>query len=69
LFTTHLGPDEIVAALSVEFCDDMTAPEIEKAVLALEHQIRTRHPAVTALFIKPQTSSTYRKLRTASGAL
>jgi cation diffusion facilitator family transporter len=61
LFTTHLGPHAIVASLSVEFCDDMTAPEIEKAVVALEQQIRAAHPEVTALFIKPQTTSTYRK--------
>ena len=69
LFTTHLGPDDIVASLSVEFCDDMTAPEIEKAVIELERQIKAAHPAVTALFIKPQTTSTFRKRREALGAM
>jgi len=68
LFTTHLGPNEIVASLSVEFCDDMIAPEIEKAVIALEQQIRAAHPEVMALFIKPQTASTYRKTQLAAVA-
>jgi cation diffusion facilitator family transporter len=66
LFTTHLGPNAIVASLSVEFCDDMTAPEIEKAVVALERQIKAAHPEVTALFIKPQTTSTYGKTQLAA---
>jgi cation diffusion facilitator family transporter len=66
LFTTHLGPNAIVASLSVEFCDDMTAPEIEKAVVALEQRIRAAHPEVTALFIKPQTTSTYSKTQLAA---
>src|SRR5215213_1851349 len=68
LFTTHLGPSAIVASLSVEFCDDMTAPEIEKAVVALEQRIRAAHPEVTALFIKPQTTSTYRKTQLLAAA-
>jgi cation diffusion facilitator family transporter len=68
LFTTHLGPNAIVASLSVEFCDDMTAPEIEKAVVALEQKIRTAHPEVTALFIKPQTTSAYSKTQLAEVA-
>jgi divalent metal cation (Fe/Co/Zn/Cd) transporter len=66
LFTTHLGPNAIVASLSVEFCDDMTAPEIEKAVVDLEQQIKAAHPEVTALFIKPQTTSSYRKTQSAA---
>jgi divalent metal cation (Fe/Co/Zn/Cd) transporter len=69
LFTTHLGPDDIVASLSLEFCDDMKAPDIEKAVVELERRIKAAHPAVTALFIKPQTTSTYRKQREAVGAM
>jgi cation diffusion facilitator family transporter len=63
LFTVHLAPRQIVAALSVEFCDDMTAPEIESAVAELEQKIRKAHPEVVALFVKPQTTSTYRKLK------
>jgi cation diffusion facilitator family transporter len=69
LFTTHLGPDDIIASLSVEFCDDMTAPQIEQAVIELERQIKAAHPSVTALFIKPQTTSTYRRRRETAVAM
>ena len=32
---------------------------IEQAVVALERQVRLRHPEVTSLFVKPQSASTY----------
>ena len=63
LFTTHLGPNEIVASLSVEFCDDMTTPEIGDAVAAMERQIRQTHPDIVALLVKPQTRAGYRMIR------
>ena len=31
-FTVHLAPDQVVVALSLEFRDDLTAPDIENAV-------------------------------------
>lgn len=60
LYTVHLGPEQIVATLSLEFCDDLTTPEIEAHVANLERMIRERHPDVIALFVKPQASGSYR---------
>jgi cation diffusion facilitator family transporter len=57
LFTVHLGPQQVVAALSIDFRDGLSAEEIERAVERLEHAIRRREPEVTALFIKPQARS------------
>jgi len=54
LFTVHLSPDQIVAALSVDFKDTLTAPEIEQKVTELERAIRSKIPDVLAVFIKPQ---------------
>lgn len=62
-FTVHLSPDQIVAALSLEFDDDLTTPEIEDKVLAIEREIHDAHPDVIAIFIKPQTAGTYHSLR------
>jgi cation diffusion facilitator family transporter len=59
-FTVHQAPDEIVVALSLEFDDHMTAPEIEKAFNALEASIHDAHPEVIAIFVKPQTSAEHR---------
>jgi hypothetical protein len=41
--------------LSLDFFDYMRAPEIERAVVDLENQIRGAHPEVSALFVKPQS--------------
>jgi cation diffusion facilitator family transporter len=54
VFTVHLSPDQIVAALNVEFKDTLTAPEIEQKVAELERAIRAQTADVLAVFIKPQ---------------
>ena len=58
VFTVHLAPDQIVAALSLEFADHLTTPQIEDAVAALERAIHAAHPDVIAVFVKPQTART-----------
>jgi cation diffusion facilitator family transporter len=54
VFTVHLAPDQVVAALSLEFNDKLTTPEIERAIDDLEHAIHQAHPEVIAVFVKPQ---------------
>jgi cation diffusion facilitator family transporter len=58
-FATHLAPDQIIVAMSLEFQDSLTAPEIERVVENLEGKIRERHNKVYELFVKPQTRKTY----------
>jgi len=57
--TVHLAPDQIVANLSLEFEDELRAPQIEDCVLSLERRIHERHPEIIALFIKPQTRRSF----------
>jgi cation diffusion facilitator family transporter len=59
-FTVHLSPEEIVVALALEFRDDLTAPEIEKATRDLESAIHAAQPEVVAIFVKPQTAAAQR---------
>jgi divalent metal cation (Fe/Co/Zn/Cd) transporter len=54
VFTVHMAPDQVVVALSLEFRDTMTAPDIEAAIDALEDAIQARHPEVIAVFVKPE---------------
>jgi len=54
VYTVHLGPDQIVAELSVEFERRADAAEIERAVERIEAAIRREHPEVSMLFVKPQ---------------
>jgi cation diffusion facilitator family transporter len=53
--TVQLAPNSVVVYLSLDFFDTLRAPEIERAVLDLEKQIRSTHPEVSAVFVKPQS--------------
>ena|SRR6266550_7775691 len=68
LVTVHLSPDQVVAALSLEFKDELNTPQIEQAVAAIERRICSQHPEVFTIFVKPQSSST-RDRRAQSGAV
>ncbi|MBZ9719835.1 cation diffusion facilitator family transporter [Mesorhizobium sp. AD1-1] len=63
VLTVHMGPTEIVAGLSIEFEDQLTAPEIEACVERLEAQLKKEMPEITRLFVKPQTSGTWEQRR------
>lgn len=61
VLTVQLAPDQILAALSLEFADAMRVPEVEAAVAEIERQIRLAHPEVVTLFIKPQTAAAFKE--------
>ncbi|MGJ5179297.1 cation diffusion facilitator family transporter [Bradyrhizobium oligotrophicum] len=63
LLTVQLSPQQVVVALSIEFADDLRADDIERAVVAIEAELRARHPDIAALFVKPQTGVRYRETR------
>jgi cation diffusion facilitator family transporter len=54
LFTVHLGPHQVLAALSVDFTDTISAGEVETIVATLEDRVRKAHPEVVSLLVKPQ---------------
>jgi cation diffusion facilitator family transporter len=55
VITMQLGPDQVVAALSAEFADHLTADDIERTIERLEAAIQGETPEVTTLFVKPQS--------------
>ena len=61
VMTVHLAPDQILVAISLEFSDDLRTPQIEDLVITIERKIRAAHPEVVTLFVKPQTSKTFRE--------
>lgn len=63
VLTVHMGPAEIVAGLSIEFEDHLTAPEIEACVERLEARLKKEMPEITRLFVKPQTTGTWDRRR------
>jgi cation diffusion facilitator family transporter len=58
IVTVQLAPNNVIATLSLDFFDYMRAPDIERAVVDLEAKIRSAHPEVSALFVKPQSVQT-----------
>ena len=61
VLTVQLAPDQILAALSLEFADELRTPEIEKSVVEIEGKVRASHPEVVTLFVKPQTAAAFRE--------
>jgi cation diffusion facilitator family transporter len=63
VLTVQMGPNQVVAALSAEFEDALTTPQIEDCINRIEGQAKTAHPEIVSLFIKPQTAQTWRERR------
>ena len=59
--TSQIGPHAVIAALSAEFEDHLTTPQIEACIERVEAAVRSRHPEVLSIFIKPQTEATWRE--------
>ncbi|WP_363281170.1 hypothetical protein [Devosia sp.] len=57
--TSQIGPHVVIAALSAEFEDHLTTPQIEACIERVEAAVRSRHPEVLSIFIKPQTEATW----------
>jgi cation diffusion facilitator family transporter len=63
VITMQIGPYQVVAALSAEFEDSLTTPQIEDCVNSVEAQIKEAHPEISILFVKPQTPATWQSRR------
>jgi cation diffusion facilitator family transporter len=60
VLTVQLGPRQIVAALSIEFHEELGTNQIEACVDRIEAAIKHALPEVTSLFVKPQNAETWR---------
>jgi cation diffusion facilitator family transporter len=67
IVTVQLAPNNVIATLSLDFFDYLRAPDIERAVIELEARIRSAHPEVSALFVKPQSVLAAAQAATAGG--
>lgn len=55
VLTEQIGAHQVIASLSLEFKDHLTTDEIEACVNRIEAEIKSIHPEIVALFVKPQT--------------
>ncbi len=54
LRTMHMGPEDVLLAVSLDVRDDIDTGTLENAIYALEQDIGTAHPEVKRLFIEIQ---------------
>jgi cation diffusion facilitator family transporter len=58
VLTMHMGPRFILANLSVDFSDDLTASEVEAAISRLDVQIKKACPDVQRVFVEAEARKT-----------
>ena len=53
--TMHLGPEDVLLNLSLDFADELSSAQVEAAISQLERAIKTTYPEVTRVFIEAQS--------------
>ncbi len=56
ILTMHFGPTDVLANLSIDFTDGLSANDVERAVSTLERAIKQTYPEVTRIFIEAQSA-------------
>jgi cation diffusion facilitator family transporter len=59
VLAVQLGPNQVVAALSLEFHEALSTKQIERCVNRIETSICRAFPDVVTLFVKPQSAETW----------
>nr|WP_166176654.1 cation diffusion facilitator family transporter [Altererythrobacter segetis] len=55
IITVHLGPQQVVVMLSLDFDDALALSDVESATEGMEEQVRKRFPEVFRLFVRAQS--------------
>ncbi len=55
LRTMHLGPQDILLNISLDFADHMSSAQVEEAISTLEQRIKAEHTDVKRIFIEAQS--------------
>jgi len=53
VLSLHLGPEEILVGVTIDFDDDLPGGGVEDAASDLSARIRDAQPAITRLFLRP----------------
>lgn len=61
VLTVHSAPDQIMAMVSVDFDDKMSAADVEHIVCEIEEEAERRWPQVHRLYIRPRKRDLLRK--------
>jgi len=54
VLTMHMGPDFILANISVDFEDSRSAGDIEDVIAKIDNQIKQQFPEIKRIFIEAE---------------
>lgn len=60
LRTMHMGPQDILLALSIDIDNDLPGGEVEKAIYSMEKAIKSRFPPIKRVFIEVQSQKDHK---------
>ncbi len=63
VLTMHLGPNDVLANLSLDFADGIDADRVEASISALEQAIKAAYPEITRIFIEAQSTAGHRRAK------
>jgi cation diffusion facilitator family transporter len=66
LLTMHLGPEDILLNISIDFSDELSSGGVEGAISDLERQIKETFPEIKRLFIEAQSVTGHQSARAGS---
>ena len=61
VLTLHLGPEDILLNVSLDFEDDLSSGEVEEAISTLEFRIKQMFPEIRRVFIEAQGWGAHRR--------
>jgi divalent metal cation (Fe/Co/Zn/Cd) transporter len=61
VLTRHLGPQDVLVNLSVDFRNDVPAGKIEEIIAQIDARLKKAHPEVTRVFIEAENLSRVRR--------
>jgi divalent metal cation (Fe/Co/Zn/Cd) transporter len=67
LLTMHLGPEEILVNLDINFVDDLSTDQVEEAIDKVERAIQEQLPAVKKIFVEAESLKKTPKRRKTRG--
>lgn len=53
--TMHMGPQDVLLNLSLDFSDNLSSPEVEATISRLESKIKAEYPQIQRIFIEAQS--------------
>ncbi|MDJ0982431.1 MAG: cation transporter, partial [Kiloniellales bacterium] len=62
ILSMHLGPEDILLNLSVDFKDSEDSGDVERAITEMEAQIKRAEPKVRRIFIEAQSWRGHRRM-------